>query len=124
MVNHAVLLVGYNQMSSGQQYWIVCNSWGTSWGAGGYIYLPIKSDDDTTGGACGILGRASGLPPVYPFKAGSAVPRPPPPPPRSASAPPPPPGSLRPPLPPPNAPASSEPSSLVNMVCRLTRSDK
>jgi len=33
-INHAILAVG----SSGN-YWIVKNSWGTSWGASGYIYM-------------------------------------------------------------------------------------
>lgn len=33
-INHAVLLVGYTSSA-----WIVKNSWGTNWGAGGYIYV-------------------------------------------------------------------------------------
>jgi len=33
-INHAILAVGYNA-----QYYIVKNSWGTSWGAGGYIFM-------------------------------------------------------------------------------------
>jgi len=33
-INHAILAVGYTA-----QYWIVKNSWGTSWGSGGYIYM-------------------------------------------------------------------------------------
>jgi len=35
-INHAVQLVGYNDE---QKYWIVRNSWGTSWGSAGYIYI-------------------------------------------------------------------------------------
>jgi len=33
-INHAILAVG-----STAQYWIVKNSWGTSWGSSGYIYM-------------------------------------------------------------------------------------
>jgi len=34
---HAVICVGYNDT---RQVWIMKNSWGSSWGAGGYFYLP------------------------------------------------------------------------------------
>jgi len=33
-INHAILAVGYTG-----SYWIVKNSWGTSWGSSGYIYM-------------------------------------------------------------------------------------
>jgi len=33
-INHAILAVGYTA-----QYWIVKNSWGTSWGSSGYIFM-------------------------------------------------------------------------------------
>jgi cathepsin L len=41
-INHAVLAVGYDQ-----DYWLIRNSWGSSWGEGGYIRL-TRSHDTTT----------------------------------------------------------------------------
>ncbi|KAI1307932.1 Procathepsin L [Halotydeus destructor] len=52
-VNHAVLIVGYGTTSSGQKYWLVKNSWGTSWGDKGYIKIPRGSN------YCGIALYAS-----------------------------------------------------------------
>jgi cathepsin L len=44
-IDHAVQVVGYgNDPTSGLDYWIVRNSWGSSWGESGYIRLLRHSD--------------------------------------------------------------------------------
>jgi C1A family cysteine protease len=47
---HSVLVVGFGVLN-GRSYWKIKNSWGTSWGHGGYLYL----DADTINGKCGIF---------------------------------------------------------------------
>lgn len=49
MLDHAVLVVGYGVTNTGQKYYIVKNSWNTSWGMDGYVYW-----DATDGNMCGI----------------------------------------------------------------------
>lgn len=39
--NHAPVIYGYDKTSSGQEYWIVKNSWGTDWGDYGWAYIAL-----------------------------------------------------------------------------------
>ena len=41
--NHAIMTVGYGN-EGGYDYWIVRNSWGSSWGQGGYAYVYRGAD--------------------------------------------------------------------------------
>merc|ERR1712179_259030 len=39
--DHATLVVGYGS-DAGQEYWLMKNSWGTSWGEEGYMRVAIE----------------------------------------------------------------------------------
>ncbi|PUZ36989.1 hypothetical protein GQ55_9G082100 [Panicum hallii var. hallii] len=38
-LNHAVTAVGYGTAGDGTRYWVMKNSWGASWGEGGYVRI-------------------------------------------------------------------------------------
>ncbi|KAE8669523.1 Vignain [Hibiscus syriacus] len=59
-LNHGVAVVGYGEDGS-KKYWLVKNSWGTSWGESGYIRMEREVSDER--GLCGIAMDSS-----YPVK--------------------------------------------------------
>jgi len=55
-LNHAVLAVGYQKLGLYEAF-IVKNSWGTSWGADGYIFIGTDGKANNGQGVCGILAE-------------------------------------------------------------------
>lgn len=57
-LDHGVLLVGYGTMDN-LNYFILKNSWGTSWGDGGYMYISRDEQYNNGDGLCGVLLEGS-----------------------------------------------------------------
>ncbi len=55
-LDHAVNLIGYGS-ENGKDFWLVRNSWGTSWGEKGYMRIARSSQDGP--GVCGLLKMSS-----------------------------------------------------------------
>ena len=56
-LDHGVLVVGYGE-EDGQMYWLVKNSWSSSWGDQGYVKI-ARSDSENDPGVCGIAMQPS-----------------------------------------------------------------
>ncbi|MGO9315147.1 MAG: C1 family peptidase [Syntrophobacteraceae bacterium] len=63
-INHAVVLVGWNDNGGTDGYWILRNSWGTSWGLAGYMYIAYGVSQ--VGYGANFIEYAGGTPPPSP----------------------------------------------------------
>lgn len=68
--DHAILLVGYGYYNS-NPYWKVKNSWGASWGLGGYIL--ISRPPGSGAGTCGIQSETNGVYVYGPYNPSSQI---------------------------------------------------
>ena len=53
-MRHSVMIVGWKKLGlENMDVWIIRNSYGTTWGDGGYMYIKIDEDD-----ICGVAASA------------------------------------------------------------------
>ncbi|CAI5504936.1 unnamed protein product, partial [Closterium sp. Naga37s-1] len=69
-IDHAVLVVGYSLVNPNSPVWIVKNTWGPSWGEGGYMRLPMLADGP---GKCNMLSERGLYPTFYDKTKGAAL---------------------------------------------------
>ncbi|CAI5533599.1 unnamed protein product, partial [Closterium sp. Naga37s-1] len=69
-IDHAVLVVGYSLVDPSSPVWIVKNTWGPSWGEGGYMRLPMLADGP---GKCNMLSERGLYPTFYDKNKGAAL---------------------------------------------------
>lgn len=54
-INHAVLIVGWDRESNGDEYFLIKNSFGENWGDKGYAKISTKVSATLPKGTCNIL---------------------------------------------------------------------